>query len=68
MERVSEAEWKELDIGNDYYLWGEHYYNYTIQNVAPGSLYFRITVDDENGHTSVFETKTSSEAVPIINE
>ncbi|MCK5251554.1 MAG: hypothetical protein KAQ96_01340, partial [Thermoplasmata archaeon] len=68
MHKVDESLWNELDIGMDYYLWGEHYYNYTIQNVAPGSLNFLITVEDENGHTSVFETKLHAEAVPIINE
>ncbi|MCJ2540769.1 MAG: hypothetical protein LN414_05820 [Candidatus Thermoplasmatota archaeon] len=68
MDRVSESLWNELDIGMDYYLWGEHYYNYKIQNAAPGNLYFNITVTDVNGHTRVFETKTSAESVQIINE
>ena len=68
MDRVTEAEWNELDIGNDYYLWGEHYYNYSLLNVAPGTLRFRITVEDVNGHTRVFETKMIEETVFISNE
>ncbi len=68
MDRVSESLWNELDIGMDYYLWGEHYYNYSLPNVVPGNLNFLITVEDVNGHTRVFETKTSAESVQIINE
>ena len=68
MHRVSESLWNELDIGNDYYLWGEHYYNYSLLDVAPGSLYFSITVEDVNGHIRVFETKTDKESVYIIND
>jgi len=68
MDRVSESLWNELDIGMDYYLWGEHYYNHSIPNVVPGNLNFLITVEDVNGHTSVFETKLSDESVYITND
>ncbi|MCK5415273.1 MAG: hypothetical protein KAJ35_07820 [Thermoplasmata archaeon] len=68
MHKVDESLWNELDIGMDFYLWGEHYYNYSLLEVAPGTLRFRITVEDVNGHTRVFETKMIEETVFISNE
>jgi len=65
MERVDETRWNELNIGGDYYLWGEHYYEYVIDGVLPGNLYFRITVEDNRGLIIIFETKQAEESVYI---
>jgi hypothetical protein len=65
MERVTEDRWKVLDIGGEYYLWGEHYYEYVLTNVSGGNYFYRITVEDQVGLVSEFETYLSSESIYI---
>ncbi len=67
MEKVTEARWKELNIGGDYYLWGEHYYEHSVQNVSAGNYHFTITVEDQVGLVSEFETRLSSEAIFVLD-
>ena len=66
MERVTEDRWEALNIGGDYYLWGEHYYEYVIPSVGPGNMYFEITVEDSAGLVSTFETESAAESVQIV--
>lgn len=67
MERVSEERWEELGMGGDFFLWGEHYYEFVLTNVAPGNLYFRITIEDSGGHTRVFETELPAESILVYS-
>jgi hypothetical protein len=67
MYRIDEARWIELERDRDYYLWGEHYFEYRIDDVSAGSLYFKVTVEDMNGHTQIFETRLSDEAIWITS-
>ena len=57
MIRVDEAHWDELGTGDPYDIWGEHYHRFDIHLTSAGNLYFRITVEDVNGHTRVYETE-----------
>ena len=66
MERVSEDRWEDLNIGGDYYLWGEHYYQLELSGVEQGNIYFTIIVEDNVGLTSQFETESSEESIYII--
>jgi hypothetical protein len=63
MERVPESSWSELNIGGDYFLWGEHYYMLRIDNVTSGTIHYIVTVEDKVGLEKVFETKGSDEAI-----
>jgi hypothetical protein len=57
MERLDETRWDELETGDPYDIWGEHYYEVHIQLDEANNLYYRITVEDVNGHTTVYETE-----------
>jgi hypothetical protein len=65
MERIDEARWRELNVGGDYYLWGEHYHQLVLEDVEPGNLYFRITVTDNADLTSTFETQVSEDSIRV---
>lgn len=67
MERVDEARWDVLDIGGDYYLWGEHYYEYRISKVSSGNIWYRITVEDNSGLENNFETKITDESIFVTD-
>ncbi len=57
MERVTESRWDELDTDIPYKIWGEHYWEAQLPADRQGNLYIRVTAEDVNGHTTVFETK-----------
>jgi hypothetical protein len=63
MERVPESDWSSLNIGGDYFLWGEHYYRFDIENVTSGTKHYIITVEDKVGLEKTFETRGSDEAI-----
>jgi hypothetical protein len=67
MERVPESDWSSLNIGGDFFLWGEHYYRYDLFNVSAGNLYYNITVEDKVGLEKVFETDISVESILIVD-
>ncbi len=58
MTPVSEERWSELEPDAVFTILGEHYYEHDA-HVAdlPGNLYFRIVVEDVNGHVRTFTTK-----------
>ncbi len=66
MKKVTETRWNQLNLGGDYYLWGEHYYEYVIEDAPAGSIYFTITVEDNVGLTSEFETESSGESILVV--
>ena len=65
MERIDEARWKELQPDSDWEFVGEHYYEAVIPEVRSGTLWFRITVEDDSGLDSSFETETTKDTVLI---
>lgn len=65
MVRVTEEQWNVMGDGKPYELWGEHYYQYQFTPDQSGLLYYKIRVEDNAGHETIFETTAPTDSIDV---